>query len=198
MFRPSRRGIRSRPFHRAHNARRCSFMACGRCIRCGPAVRNPSARYRASRWRLRFAVPLVSVSVWCGALKPDKNGGRRISQPRDCRLVATGAAGKSCRVVTAGALLLASSASDSRSHRIHTERGSRVCVSSACRAGLLNARCLCLSGRWWRSNTGCCSHGDRRSVSKSTEGVVAVQQNPVSLGGLRTFTPPRWTLRRRR
>ena len=31
------------------------------------------------------------------------------------------------------------------------------------------------------SNTGCCSHGDRRSVSRSDEGAVAVQQNPVSL-----------------
>ena len=94
VFRPLKRGIRSCPFHGAHNARRCSFMACGRCIGCGPAVRHSSARYRASRWRLRFAVPFVSVSVWCGALTPDKTGGRRISQPRVCRLVATGAPAK--------------------------------------------------------------------------------------------------------
>ena len=32
-------------------------------------------------------------------------------------------------------------------------------------------------------NPGYCSHGDRRSASRSAYGVVAVQQNPVSLGG---------------
>ena len=34
------------------------------------------------------------------------------------------------------------------------------------------------------ANTDCCSHGDLQSASRSGIGVVAVQQNPVSLGTL--------------
>ena len=61
------------------------------------------------------------------------------------------------------------------------ERSLRFAMASGERAAYRRDWC-------WPANTGCCSHGGRRIVSRTVFSAAAVQQNPVSLAGVATFS----------